>query len=94
LLRFFAAPPSPSAAPAAPYLRDANGRLGDWRRNGDDLRFTLSGHMPLVFSLSGAGHCSVSSRGITLKPLGASGNTQTFGLSDAAATIETRCRRH
>lgn len=81
-----------SAAPAAhPYLRDANARLADWQPADGKLRFALQGHQPLEFSLGGSRACQVSANGKLLAPRRSDGDTLSFRLDDAAATIETRC---
>ena len=88
LLRFSTSP----SRPAAPYLREANARIADWQAGSDSLRFTLKGHQPLEFTLAASPRCSVSVDGKPLKPRRVNGDLLEFRLSDAAATIETRCR--
>lgn len=88
LLRFSTSP----SRPAAPYLREANARIADWQAGSDSLRFTLKGHQPLEFTLAASPRCSVSIDGKPLKPRRVNGDLLEFRLSDAAATIETRCR--
>ena len=85
LLRF-------SASGAAPYLHEANARIASWKANGESLRFTLSGHLPLEFSLAASPRCTVSADGKPIKPRRVNGGLLEFRLNDAAATIETRCR--
>jgi uncharacterized protein (TIGR01370 family) len=75
-----------------PYLRDANARLADWQAGDGELRFTLKGHQPLEFSLADSLRCKVSANGNPVTPRRTSGDTHSFRLTDAAATIETRCR--
>lgn len=86
LLRFSTDEPRP------PYLRDANARLAAWQRHDDVLTISLTGYVPLEFSLVVGPHCVASINGKPLKPRRADGDTQTFRLDDAAATIDTRCR--
>jgi hypothetical protein len=86
LLRFAENPP------AQAYLRDANARLDDWQAGSGNLRFALKGHQPLEFALAGASRCSITANGKPVTPRRTSGDTQSFRLNDAAATIETRCR--
>ncbi|MBN9422179.1 MAG: hypothetical protein BGO63_17160 [Candidatus Accumulibacter sp. 66-26] len=90
LLRF-AAPPT-SVHPAQPFLRDANARLSDWQAGDGNPRFALRGHLPLEFSLAGAGRCRVTANGKPLAPQRAGDDVLNFRLNDAAATIETHCR--
>jgi len=91
LLRFSAIPSIPST-PSTPYLHEANARIAGWKANGDSLRFTLSGHLPLEFSLAASPRCTVSADGKPIKPRRVNGDLLEFRLNDAAATIETRCR--
>ncbi|MBK8893604.1 MAG: bifunctional glycoside hydrolase 114/ polysaccharide deacetylase family protein [Propionivibrio sp.] len=76
----------------AVYLVDANARLTDWQSHEAGQRFSLKGYQAIEFSLANASHCSVLANGRTLTPRKRSGSVQTFGINDATATIETRCR--
>lgn len=86
LLRFAEQPP------AHPYLRTANARLITWEAHAGNPRFALRGHLPLEFSLAGAGRCRVTANGKPLAPQRAGDDVLNFRLNDAAATIETHCR--
>ncbi len=76
----------------AVHLTDANARVSDWQSLGAGLRFSLKGYQAIEFSLANASRCSVLANGRALTPRKSSGGVQSFGISDAAATIETRCR--
>jgi hypothetical protein len=88
LLRFGKTPAS------QPYLREANARLTDWQAGSDTLRFTLQGYQPLEFSLANSKRCTVNANGKAISPRRTAGDSQSFRVNDAAATIETRCHNH
>ena len=74
-----------------PYLREANGRLSDWRRqdNGRSLSFRLAAYRPLSFSLARSEGCAVRANG---RPLAADRRGDiSFSLPDAATTIDISC---
>jgi peptidoglycan/xylan/chitin deacetylase (PgdA/CDA1 family) len=74
-----------------PALQDANAQITDWQPGKGNLRFSLKGHQPLEFSLTGTLRCPVTANGKSLAPNRTTGNTQYFRFNDAAAKIETRC---
>ncbi len=75
-------------APAGASLGDANARVTAFMPVPDGIRFALSGHRPIEFSLRGAAGCSVSVSGKPLKP----GKSGRYELSSHAADdIAVRC---
>lgn len=58
----------------APYLQQANARLTGFSRSEDGLRFSLSGHAPLAFSLGHVRGCSLTHNGQRLAPASKDGN--------------------
>ena len=96
---FAASSASPLAAPAQPYLFDANGRLSDWQSSLNQSKLTVSfrltAHQPLDFRLANLAACQLS---INDRPASA-GRRETidatlltrFQLTDAAAKITISC---
>ncbi len=73
-------------------LADANARIVSVTRDAGVSRFELSGHVPLEFSFSEVGDCTVSAQGRALQPVRRDGALSTYRLDTHAATIELRCR--
>lgn len=90
--------PSGPTAEARIWLHDANARITQWERKQQGLRtdFSLQGHVPLQFTLSGmAPTCKVSANGQTLAAAKSSEkerpDLRTYRLPDAAAQIQILC---
>lgn len=86
------------AAPSSVWLRDANGRLTQWERDGKtgQTRVTLDGYVPLQFSLHGMeSHCKAVANGQPLTPRPSSAdegaNIRSYKLADASANIQVTC---
>ena len=54
--------------PGIPRLVDANARIGEWRRDGNVLSFSLKGYTPLEFSLAAPQGCTARANGQALAP--------------------------
>lgn len=84
-------------APRAPYLFEANGRLGHWAWSdqGQRLELELQAHAPLEFALAAASRCQVRANQRALSPLPAGPSAQPgvqyFRLQDARAQIQLLC---
>lgn len=78
-----------STQPAArPLLADANARITSFEAQPEGLRFSLAGHQPVEFRLSGAQRCTVSAEGRRL----AADKTGLFRLQrNGAERIDVRC---
>jgi hypothetical protein len=76
-----------------PYLADANGRTGNFTRNGAELTLTLDSHMPLSFALGNAAGCSLYANGLALAAPPPSGGLSRYELKqNGTTTLTLRCR--
>lgn len=84
-----------SAAATRPWLADANARISALTSTADGLAFTLTGHMPLAFSIGAATGCEVLAGGRAIAPVSpATAGTLAFQLkTNGTETISVRCRR-
>ena len=82
----------------SPYLADANARLTAWTNDEQSLKFSLKGHAPLTFSLSGDAACRLQANGrdraAQRRKKQGQNTIQHFRLSDAAAQIQFSCPHH
>lgn len=74
-----------------PYLASANARVDAWHNDGQGLRMTLSGHVPLEFTVHLPRPCRPLHNGRPLTPVSTSAQFASFRLSDVAATLQISC---
>ncbi len=85
------APANP--ARPAPRLVSANARIQEAHRDGNHLRWNLSGHVPLEFTLAHAAQCRVLVRGRPVSPVRREGTQTFYRLNDhAAQPLEAICQ--
>lgn len=84
------------SAPAVPYLVSANAPVTGWREaeNGGDAILSLRGEIPLKFTLSMGGDCSVRADGQVLRPDRSGKGTSHFSLRNHASNeLRIHCAR-
>ena len=91
-----AAPEAPRKNTSPPlYLHEANARITHWASDtpGRGVKFTLSGHVPLEFSLAGTDECQVQANRQPIQPAprAADARLRTYRLAHAVADIQIRC---
>ena len=85
------------ASETRPWLAEANARISALTSTADSLVFTLTGHMPIAFSLGDAAGCKVQAGDRVLAPGPAArstAGTSAFQLkTHGTETISVRCQR-
>ena len=76
-----------------PRLVSANGHIDSFETNAQNLRWNLTGYVPLKFTLENVQGCSVRVSGREVKPVSRIGNTSGFEINDhVARPLEAICR--
>ncbi|MBP7493070.1 MAG: endo alpha-1,4 polygalactosaminidase [Rhodoferax sp.] len=82
----------PSAG-TGPVLVSANARIASFETSPDRLRWELTGHVPLRFTLANVGSCQIAVGGKNLLPVSRANHLSHYELKDhAARPLEAICR--
>lgn len=84
---------SPGAPTSRPLLVSANARVTDVQHASTGVRWSLSGHVPLQFTLKNVQDCDVRLGNRKLTPLRQEGSFSHFELTEhVAPSLEALCR--
>ena len=76
-----------------PVLVSANARIASFETGPDRLRWELTGHVPLKFTLANVGSCQIAVGGKNLLPVSRVNHLSHYELKDhAARPLEAICR--